>query len=193
MISRYNQHILSSTVVSPLLLSIAIVVIALFPSDYWNCWVDLFIHFKMPGFVWIMVNVFLVVFIYTFFATRSILNNAKRDKSTKSIKLQSLQPKTTNVLQIIAMLAPWTTLIFKGADTPVVAILIIIAVVALTMCIAMSRHGYSSLVFVFLGYNCYEGKNVNGTPITLLSKRHWNNAADISKIVPLTDEMALIV
>ena len=193
MISRFNQHILSSTVVSPLLLSISVVVIALYPSEYWNGWVNLFGHFKMPGFVWLMVNVFFIVFFYTFFATKSILSNSKNSKSVKSIKLQSLQPKTMNVLQIITMLAPWTTLIFKGENSPVVAILIIVAVVALIISIVQSRHGYFSLIFVFLGYVCYEGKNVKGMSITLLSKRQWSKAADISQIVPLTNEMALVV
>lgn len=114
MISRYKQLILATTVMSPLLLSIAIVVIALYPSEYGNGWVDLFAHFKTPGFVWVMVNVFIIIFIYTFFATRSILINAKNNKAMKSIKLQSLQPKMVNVLQIIAMLAPWASLIFKA-------------------------------------------------------------------------------
>lgn len=193
MISRYKQLILATTIMSPLLLSIAIVVIAIYPSEYGDGWVDLFAHFKTPGFVWIMVNVFIIIFIYTFFATRSILNNAKNNKSMKSIKLQLLQPKTVNVLQIIAMLAPWATLIFKGENSPVVAILIIIAVVALVISLLQSRHGYSSLVFALLGYNCYEGKNVNGMSIMLLSKRQWANAANISQIVSLTNEMALVV
>ncbi len=194
MISRYNQVILATTVVSPLLLSIAIVVIALFPSEYGNGWADLFSHFKIPGFVWITVNVFIIIFFYTFFATKCILrSNSKNNKSIKSIKLKSSQPKTVNVLQIIAMLAPWATLLFKGGEVPIVAILIVIGVIALVMIIALSKHGYASLVFTLLGYNCYEGRNVNGMFIMLLSKRHWGNVADISQIVLLTNEMALIV
>ena len=194
MISKFDKLILATTVVSPLLLSLAIVVIALYPTEYTSAWADLLCDNKTPGLVWMMVNAFIFVFLFSLLGTVCILSRSiKNRKAVKSIRMTSLQPKTFNVSQVIAMMAPWATLLFKGEDSPVVAILILTAAIALVICIVLSNHGYISLVIMLLGFNCYEGRTANGMSITLLSKRQWGSASDICQIVPLTNEMALIV
>lgn len=194
MLSGFNRSLMSLTIVSPLLLSFAIVVITRSPSDYFSGWSILLAGLQVPDFTWWMVHLFILVFCITLFVTRSILcRKANRKDEAKSISLSSLQPKTFNVWQVVAMLAPWITVIYKGDDVPVNTILIIAGVIALVTCIYFFNLGYNSLIFTLLGYTCYDGKNRNNMPITLLSKRHWRNAADVREIVELTPEMALII
>lgn len=57
----------------------------------------------------------------------------------------------------------------------------------------VSRQGYTSLIFLLCGYKRYEGENINGMKIQLLSKRIWRNHKDIRRIVMLSDNFALIV
>ena len=194
MLSRFSRSLMSLTIVSPILLSLAIVVIIKSPSDYISGWSILLSGHQVPDFKWWMVHLFILVFFITLFAAVCILRRKSNRKSeAKSITLSSLQPKVINVLQVVAMMAPWLTFLFKGEDVPFNTILMIAGVLALVACIVFSNLGYNSLIFALLGYFCYDGKNKNNMSITLLSKRHWRNVTDVREIIELTPEMALIV
>lgn len=193
MISRFNQFLLASTMTTPLLLSIAVVVITLYPSGYGCGWVDLISRSEIPtNILWWLPTSFILLFLLSVFETYRIFHgllNKRRGKNT--ITLSSLQPlQMNNVLQFFTLLPPWLTFMFKR---DLILMLILAIVFSLVFTYILSRQGYSSLIFGLLGYRTYEGKNRNGMNITLLSKRAWNSHADIRHIVPLSDSLALIV
>ena len=106
MISRFNQLLLAFTTVTPLLLSIAIVLILLYSSGYINAWSDLFQHEAIPNSsYWWVSNIFVLIFVASWIWTKHFLNGLmKRKRGVKSITLSSLQNKPlNNLLPVVAM------------------------------------------------------------------------------------------
>lgn len=90
----------------------------------------------------------------------------------------------------VAMLPPWVTLLLRDEA---MVILVSTILVSFGLAYFVSRQGYTSLIFLLCGYKRYEGENINGMKIQLLSKRIWRNHKDIRRIVMLSDNFALIV
>ena len=193
MISRFSQLILASTVTTPLLLSISAVVIFLYPGGYGCGWMDLLAEGEVPtSFLWWVPTILLIVSVTSAIYTCRLLKRLARNKrGVKTIILSSLQPqKTGNILQCFALLPPWLTFLFRKE---LILVLVFSIVISLVITLVISRQGYSSLIFSLLGYKSYEGKNRNGMSITLISKRSWKTHTDIREIIPLTDNLALII
>ena len=193
MISRYNQFVLASSMTSPLLLSIAVVVISLYPSGYGCGWIDLISKGEIPtSYLWWFPTILVLMFLASAFGTYRILLKLLRNRrSIKTITLSSLQlMQLGNILQFFTLLPPWLTFMFKK---DLMLVLVLSTFISFVLTSILSRQGYSSLIFGLLGYRTYEGKNRNGMNITLLSKRAWNNHTDIRHIILLTDSLALIV
>lgn len=114
----------------------------------------------------------------------------KRGK--KTITLASLQNKPlNNLLAVIAMLPPWIMLVMK--EEMVMTIMVISIIVSLVLAFVISKQGYTSLICLLCGYKVYEGQNINGMKMLLVSKRTWASHKDIHDIVLLSDSFALIV
>lgn len=193
MISKFNQFILASTVTTPLLLSIGAVVIFLYPEGYGCGWIDLFAEGELPSSrLWWIPTILIILFVTSTFYTYRLLKSLMRSRrGVKTITLSSLQPqKTGNILQCFAMLPPWLTFLFRKE---LMMVMLFCIIISLVITLVISRQGFSSLIFSLLGYKAYDGKNRNGMLITLISKRDWKNHTDICEIIPLTDNMALIV
>ncbi len=194
MISRFNQLLLAFTIVTPLLLSIAIVLVCLYSSCYGCEWSDLICLGIIPkSLYWWIPNIFVLVFLLSLFWTKWFLKKLiilKRGE--RSIILKSLQNTTTNniLLHVVAMLPPWITLLRKEEA---MVVLVITILVSLGIAFVLSRQGYTSLIFLLCGYKRYEGENLNGMKIQLLSKRIWRSHTDIRRIVMLSDNFALVV
>lgn len=194
MISRFNQLLLAFTTVTPLLLSIATVLILLYPSEYINAWGDLLQREAVSNSsYWWVSNIFVLIFVASWIWTKRFLNGLmKKKKGVKSITLSSLQNKPlNNLLPVVAMLPPWIMLIMR--DEWLTAVMVMSIIVALALAYVISRQGYTSLTCLLCGYKVYEGQNTNGMRIHLLSKRTWGNYKDIHDIVLLSDNYALIV
>ena len=193
MISRLNQLLLAFTMVTPLLLSIAVVLVCLYPSGYGCEWSDLIYLGMIPkSLYWWIPNIFIIIFLVSLLLTRRYLKRLMTQKrGERSITLKSLQNTTiNNLLPIVAMLPPWVTLLLKDES---LVILVSTILVSLGLAYLVSRQGYTSLIFLLCGYKRYEGENINGMKIQLLSKRIWRSHKDIRRIVMLSDNFALIV
>ena len=94
------------------------------------------------------------------------------------------------MLPVVAMLPPWITLLLKDEA---MVVLVSTILVSLGIAFFVSRQGYTSLLFLLCGYKRYEGENLNGMKIQLLSKRIWRCHKDIRRIVMLSDNFALVV
>ena len=94
------------------------------------------------------------------------------------------------MMPAVAMLPPWVTLLLKDE-----AMVVLVSTILVSLGIAyfVSRQGYTSLIFLLCGYKRYEGENLNGMKIQLLSKRIWRSHKDIHRIVMLSDNFALVV
>lgn len=194
MISRFKQLLLAFTTVTPLLLSIAIVLILLHSSEYIDSWGDLFQYGIIPNCsYWWVSDIFILVFVTSWIWTKHFLNGLMESKrGMKSITLSSLQNKPlNNLLPVVAMLPPWIMLIIRDKWLTVVMVMSIL--LALTLTYIISKQGYSSLIFLLCGYKVYEGQNTNGMEIQLISKRIWRNYKDIRNVILLSDNFALIV
>ena len=193
MISRFNQLLLAFTIITPLLLSIAIVLVCLYSSGYGCEWSDLICLGKIPmSLYWWIPNIFVLVFLSSLFWTKWFLKKLiKQKRGERSIILTSLQNTiTNNVLPIVAILPPWITLLMKDEA---MVVLVSTILVSLGIAFFVSRQGYTSLIFLLCGYKRYEGENLNGMKIQLLSKRIWRCHKDIRRIVMLSDNFALVV
>ena len=193
MISRLNQLLLAFTMVTPLLLSIAVVLICLYPSGYGCEWSDLICLGIIPkSLYWWIPNIFVLIFFVSLYCTRRYLKRLMIQKrGERSITLKSLQNTTiNNLMPAVAMLPPWVTLLLR--DEAMVTLVSTI-LVSFGLAYFVSRQGYTSLIFLLCGYKRYEGENINGMKIQLLSKRIWRNHKDIRRIVMLSDNFALIV
>ncbi len=193
MISRFNQLLLAFTTVTPLLLSIAVVSVCLYPSGYGCAWSDLVCFGTIPmSIYWWIPTVFISMFMASWIWTGWLLKQIMKERRGElSITLSSLQnTSSNNLLPVIAMLPPWVTLLQRDQ-----AELVLIVTVLLSIAIAyyVSRQGYISLIFLMCGYKFYEGVNKNGMKLQLLSKRTWRNHKDISRIVMLSDNFALVL
>ena len=116
MISRYNQFVLASSMTSPLLLSIAVVVISLYPSGYGCGWIDLISKGEIPtSYLWWFPTILVLMFLASAFGTYRILLKLLRNRrSIKTITLSSLQlMQLGNILQFFTLLPPWLTFMFK--------------------------------------------------------------------------------
>ena len=193
MISRVSQLLLAFTTVTPLLLSIAVVLIILYPSGYCCAWVDLINLLVVPGsFYWWVPNIFIVFFIATWIWAFVFLGRLSKGKRcVKSITLSELQPSgNSNILPVVAMLPPWVTLVLKN-DAMIV--LTITSILSIVVTFILSRQGYMSLILLLCGYRLYEGTNTNGMKMKLLSRRVWRNHRDIKNIALLSDNFAQII
>ena len=193
MISRFSQLLLAFTTVTPLLLSIAVVLILLYPSGFFCGWADLFNLLIVPcSIYWWVSNLLIVVFIVSWIWTFFFLGRLSRGKKcVRTITLSNLQHHTNNnILPVMAMLPPWATLVMKND-----AMIVLTLSIALSLVVSyiLSRQGYLSLVFLLCGYRLYEGENSNFMKIKLLSRRVWRNHKDIRNIVLLSDNFALII
>ena len=141
---------------------------------------------------WWIPNIFIIIFLVSLLLTRRYLKRLMTQKrGERSITLKSLQNTTiNNLLPIVAMLPPWVTLLLKDES---LVILVSTILVSLGLAYLVSRQGYTSLIFLLCGYKRYEGENINGMKIQLLSKRIWRSHKDIRRIVMLSDNFALIV
>lgn len=196
MISRFNQLFLALTTVTPLLLSIAIVLILLYHSNYCCAWADLINLLTVPDSIyWWAPNIFIVLFVASWIWTFVFLGRLSEGKRcVKSISLSHLQPcANNNLLPLVSMLPPWLTLIFKNEVMMVWIVLIMTVVISLVISYVLSRQGYLSLILLFCGYRLYDGENTNGMKIKLLSRRVWRNHRDVRYIALLSDNFALIV
>lgn len=194
MISRFKQLLLAFSAITPLLLSIALVLILLNPSNYVDGWVGVFTGGTISQSVeWWCITGFITVFFSSWVLTGSFLGKLKKTKrGIRTISLASLQYKTiNNWILVITMLPPWLTLLMK--DDLMTICLTMTIIISLVITIIISRQGYSSLIFLLCGYRRYEGENSNGMKIQLLAKRVWKNAKDVHNIVQLSDNFALIV
>lgn len=193
MISRFSQLILAFTTVTPLLLSVAVVLILLYPSGYYCGWEDLGEMWIVPvSLYWWMPNILFVAFMVSWIWTYIFLGRlAKGKRCVMSITLSNLQYHTiNNILPVVAMLPPWVTLVIKND-----AIIVLTMTVTLSLVVTyiLSRQGYSSLIFLMCGYRLYEGTNTNGMKIKLLSNRVWRNYKDIREVALLSDNFAQII
>lgn len=193
MISRFSQLFLALTTVTPLLLSIAVVLLLLYPSGYCCAWADLINLLVVPdSFYWWVANIFIMVFIVSWIWTYVFLGRLLEEKRcVKTITLFKLQPcNNSNMLPVVAMLPPWLTLVWKN-DAKIV--LTITIAMSLIVSYILSRQGYSSLIILLCGYKLYEGENSNGMKMKLLSRRVWRNHKDIREIAIISDNFALII
>lgn len=193
MISRFNQLLLAFTIVTPLLLSIAIVLVCLYSSGYGCEWSGLICLGIIPkSLYWWIPNIFVLVFLSSLFWAKWFLKKLIIQKrGERSIILTSLQNTTTNnMLPVVAMLPPWITLLLKDEA---MVVLVSTILVSLGIAFFVSRQGYTSLIFLLCGYKRYEGEILNGMKIQLLSKRVWRCHKDIRRIVMLSDNFALVV
>ena len=193
MISRFSQFILASTTVTPLLLSIAMVIILLYPSGYVCGWIDLLYEGVIPsGGYWWLATIFILLFVISWIWTGWFLWRLKiRHRGAKTISLSSLQFQTFgNMMSVVTILPPWLTLLMRNEATIIMTMTVLISIVITYI---MSKQGYSSLIFMLWGYKRYEGQNVNGMKIQLLSKRIWRNPNDIRTIVLLSDNFGLVL
>lgn len=193
MVSRLNQLLLVFTMVTPLLISIAVVLVCLYPSGYGCEWSDLICLEIIPkSLYWWIPNIFVLLFMVSLFWTRRYLKRLMTQKrGERSISLKSLQNTTiNNLMPAVAMLPPWVTLLLKDEA---MVILVSTILVSLGLAYFVSRQGYTSLIFLLCGYKRYEGENINGMKIQLLSKRIWRSHKDIRSIVMLSDNFALVV
>ena len=192
MISRFNQLFLALTTVTPLLLSVAIVLILLYPSGYWCGWVDLINLSGIPDSIyWWLTNIFILLFFISWrraFVFLGRLSEGKR--CIKSITLSDLQPYGNNILTVVSMLPPWLTLFWEHN---VMIVLIMTFLLSIVVTYILSRQGYLSLIFLFCGYRLYDGTNTNGMKMKLLSRRVWRNHKDVRDIVLISDNFALII
>lgn len=194
MISRFNQLLLAFTAVSPLLLSIAIVLILLNPSGYVNGLCLLFTSGTIPDdCAWWIVSVLIILFITSWIWTGRFLGKLMKSKrGVRSVTLSSLQHKPlNNLIPFFMMLPPWLTLFMR--NDLIIICLTMTVVLSLAITFVISRQGYSSLFFFLCGYTRYEGEDINGMRIQLLTNRTWRNAKDIHNIVFLSDTFALVV
>lgn len=194
MISRFNQLLLAFSIVSPLFLSIAVVLILLNPSNYFHEWCDMFTDGTIPRcVVWWCISFFIIAFIASWIWTKVFLRKLLKTKNgKKTISLASLQYEAiNNWLPIITMLPPWLTLLMK--EDLVMLCLTMTIIISLFIMFVLSRQGYLSLVFLLCGYRRYTGENINGMKIQLLTDRVWKNAKDIHNIVQLSDNYVLVV
>lgn len=194
MISRFNQLLLAFSVVSPLFLSIAGVLILLNPSNYIRGWCGLFTDGTIPICVgWWCTNLFIIAFIASSIWTCAFLRKLlKTRKGKKTISLASIQYKAiNNWLPIIAMLPPWLTLLMK--DDLIMICLTMTIILSLVITVVISRQDYTSIIFLLCGYRRYEGENIKGMKIQLLTDRVWKNAKDIHEIVQLSDNFVLVL
>ncbi|MBO4531378.1 MAG: hypothetical protein J5767_12165 [Paludibacteraceae bacterium] len=193
MISRFSQLSLAFTTVTPLLFSIAVVIIILYPSGYMCGWLDLFCQRVPPnsGYWW-AVTLFILLFMYSWIWTIWFLNRQNRRKrETRTIMLSSIQYQTMgNILPVVAMLPPWLTLLLKDE---VMLVMTMTAILSLVITCVMSRQGYSSLIFLLCGYKRYEGQDKNGMKIQLLSRRTWRNSRDVRTVILLSDYFSLVI
>lgn len=70
-----------------------------------------------------------------------------------------------------------------------------VATVLLSLIISITMYKNSNYITTFqlLGYNCYQGTNINGMPIALLSKRSWRSPKDILKVIDINENLAIII
>lgn len=194
MISRFSQLSLAFTTVTPLFLSIAMVIIfPIFPA-YMGEWKNLFFHGIITCSVsWWTSTIFILLFVYSWVWTGWFLGRLKKQKSgTRTITLSSLQYQPIcDLLPMVSLLPPWLSLLSR--NEVMIVIIVIITIVALIITYCMSRQGYSSLVFLLCGYLRYEGQDRNGMKIQLLSRRTWRNYRDIRTIYLLSDNFALVI
>ena len=184
---------LAFTTMTPLLFSIAIVIILLYPSDYERGWAEFFCDKTIPkdGFWWI-ATLFILLFTASWIWSSWFLGRLKkRKRGIKTITLSSLQYHSSgNFLSMLNILPPWITLFVKD---DVIVLISMTAMLSLIITYVMSRRGYSSLIFLLSGYRMYEGEDRNKMKIQLLSKRMWRSTRDIQNIVFLSDNFALVV
>ena len=115
----------------------------------------------------------------------------KGKRCVKSISLSILQPcGNNNILSVIAMLPPWVTLILKN---DALIVLTMTSILSIIVTFILSRHGYLSLILMLCGYRLYDGENINGMKMKLLSRRVWRNHKDVRNIALLSDNFALII
>lgn len=193
MISRFSQLLLAFTTVTPLLLSIAVVLILLYPFGYCCGWEVLIHQQTIPySFYWWVPNLFVVLFIVPWIWTKFFLGRlSKGTRSVRSITLSNLQPcSDKNILSVVALLPPWVTLVLNN-DAMIV--LTMTSLLSLVVTFVLSRQGYLGLILLLCGYRLYEGVNANGMKMLLLSRRVWRNHQDVRKIAMLSDNFALIL
>ena len=193
MISRFSQFSLAFTTMAPLLLSIAVVLIVLYPWGYCCGWMDLLNQLIIPdSFYWWVPNLIIVLFIVSWIRTFFFLGKlSKGTRCVRSITLSNLQPcNDRNILSVVALLPPWVTLFLKN-DAMIV--LTMTSFLSLVVTFVLSRQGYFSIILLLCGYRLYEGLNTNGMKMLLLSRRVWRNHQDVRKIAMLSDNFALIL
>ena len=193
MISRFHQLLLALTTVTPLFLSIAIVLIVINPSGYACAWFDLFKHGILPDrLYWWVSTISIFVFFASWIWTNAFLHKLeKTQKNAKTIKLESIQYLSIgSIIPVFALFPPWLTFLMNKE----IRVLVIITVLtSLAIVFIVSKQGYTSLVFLLCGYKRYEGRGANGMNIHLLTRKAWGNPGDIRSIVPLSDNLVLIV
>lgn len=193
MISRFSQLSLAFTTVTPLLLSVAIVLVIMNPSAYCDCWVGVINFRAIPeDFNWWAASILILVFFVSFLWTKWFLNRIERIRhGLITIRLSSLQySPISSILQLFTILPPWGTLLLKN-NLKIVLVLAVLLSLAITY--AISKQGFGSLMFSLCGYRRFEGTNINGMKIQLLSRRNWKNTDDIRSVIVLNDNFALIV
>lgn len=193
MISRFKQLILASTMILPLLLSIGLVVVIKYPSGYFCGWTDWCEQGDIPNnYLWWLPTLCCIIIIVITIWTICILNGLRKSRrGARSIILSSLQYRQPDILyQFLSLVPSWLPLFF---DKNTEYVLIITTIISLILVFYISEQGYVSCVFYILGYKVYEGRNRNETTMLLLSRRVWNNPADVCNIIPLADNLSLII